>query len=192
MADGLREKKKWETRMALMHAALRLFSARGYDNVSPADIAAEANVSTRTFFRYFEHKPDAVFGLAAEIQEVLDASDDVLASMEAEFRAYAGRVAENLDLFRMQAELALHNPPVRIRRLEIILGFEDALYRNLRRESPDVPAVTVRQAATLAAHLIISVMETWVEDGTPAPGPDWDTPLAAMRNTVERMLGRRS
>jgi hypothetical protein len=91
----------------------------------------------------------------------------------------------------MQAELALHNPPVRIRRLEIILGFEDALYRNLRRESPDVPAVTVRQAATLAAHLIISVMETWVEDGTPAPGPDWDTPLAAMRETVERMLGRR-
>jgi AcrR family transcriptional regulator len=191
MAAGLREKKKWETRAALMQSALRLFSERGYDHVSPADIAADANVSTRTFFRYFEHKPDAVFGLAAEIQQILDASDDVLSSLEAEFRAYAARVAENLDLFRMQAELALHNPPVRLRRLEVILGFEDTLYRNFRRESPDVPPVTVRQAATLAAHLIISVMETWVDDGTPAPGPEWDGPLATMRETVERMLGRR-
>src|SRR3954452_19005480 len=116
MADGLREKKKWETRMALMHAALRLFSARGYENVSPADIAAEANVSTRTFFRYFEHKPDAVFGLAGGIQELLDTSDDVLTAMEGEIRSYGARVAADLDLYRMQAELALHNPPVRIRR----------------------------------------------------------------------------
>src|SRR3954453_22062918 len=127
MADGLREKKKWETRMALMHAALRLFSARGYEHVPPPDIAAEANVSTRTFFRYFEHKPDAVFGLAAEIQEILDASDDVLSSLEAEYRACGARLAENVDLFRMQAELAQHNPPVRLRRLEVILGFEDTL-----------------------------------------------------------------
>jgi AcrR family transcriptional regulator len=191
MTDGLRERKKRETRTALMQSALRLFSERGYDNVSPADIAEDANVSTRTFFRYFEHKPDAVFGLAAEIQETLAASDDILTTMDVEVRAYGARLAENLDLFRKQAELALHNPPVRLRRLEVILGFEDTLYRGLRRESPDVPAVTVRQAATLAAHLIVSVMEMWVEDGTPAPGPDWETPLATMRETVERMLGRR-
>jgi AcrR family transcriptional regulator len=191
MATGLREKKKWETRTALMHSALRLFSEHGYENVSPADIAADANVSTRTFFRYFEHKPDAVFGLATGIRELLDESDDVLTAFEAEIRAYGARVADNLDLYRMQAELALQNPPVRIRRLEVILDFEDALCRNLRRESPDVPAVTVRQAATLAAHVIVSVMEQWVEDGTPAPGPDWDSALSTMRDTVERLLGRR-
>src|SRR3954451_12866172 len=127
MAAGLREKKKWETRAALMHAALRLFSEHGYDHVSPADIAADANVSTRTFFRYFEHKPDAVFGLAAGIQQVLDESEDVLTALERQIRGYGDRVAADLDLYRMQAELALHNPPVRIRRLEVILGFEDAL-----------------------------------------------------------------
>jgi AcrR family transcriptional regulator len=191
MAAGLREKKKWETRAALMHAALRLFSEHGYENVSPADIAADANVSTRTFFRYFEHKPDAVFGLAAGIQEALEGTDDVLTAFEAETRAYGERVAANLDLYRMQAELALHIPAVRVRRLEVILGFEDALCRNLRRESPDVPAVTVRQAASLAAHVVVSVMEQWVEDGTPAPGPDWEGALATMRETVERLLGRR-
>jgi AcrR family transcriptional regulator len=191
MTDGLRERKKWETRAALMQSALRLFSERGYDNVAPADIAAAANVSTRTFFRYFEHKPDAVFGLAAGIQDALDEAGDVLTAFEREIRSYGDRVAADLDLYRMQAELALNNPPVRIRRLEVILGFEDALRRNLRLESPDVPAVTVRQAATLAAHVVVSVMEQWVEDGMPAPGPEWDGPLATMRETVERMLGRR-
>jgi AcrR family transcriptional regulator len=190
MSDGLRERKKWETRQALMHAALALFSERGYDNVSPADIAAAANVSTRTFFRYFETKPDAVFGLAGRIVTTLEESDDVLEQFERETRVYADRVAADLDLYRMQARLALESPPVRVRRLEVVLAIEDAVFRGLRRESPRVPAVTVRQAATLAAHVLVSVMETWVEDGAPASGPEWDEPLATMRETVDRMLGR--
>ncbi len=55
---GLRARRRSRTRDAIADAAISLFLARGFDQVSVSDIAAAAEVSKPTLFRYFATKED--------------------------------------------------------------------------------------------------------------------------------------
>jgi hypothetical protein len=55
---GLRERKKLQTARTLRDVAIKLFSERGFDDVSIAEIAEEASVSKVTVFNYFPTKED--------------------------------------------------------------------------------------------------------------------------------------
>ncbi|MFJ7204301.1 TetR/AcrR family transcriptional regulator [Streptomyces sp. NPDC098789] len=66
---GLREAKKQRTRQQLAATALELFLERGFDAVSVADIAAAAEVSKPTLFRYYPSKEDLLLDRFADHQD---------------------------------------------------------------------------------------------------------------------------
>ena len=57
-----RERKKLRTRQRLIDAAKRLYRAKGFEGVTIAAIAADADVAPRTFFSYFACKEDVFLG----------------------------------------------------------------------------------------------------------------------------------
>jgi AcrR family transcriptional regulator len=65
---GLRARKKARTRDAIADAAITLFLAYGFDQVSINDVAAAAEVSKPTLFRYFPTKEDLVLHRFADHQ----------------------------------------------------------------------------------------------------------------------------
>ncbi len=69
-----REQKKDQTRTALASAAIDLFTERGYDQVTVAEIAEAVGVSRRTAFRYFPAKDDLIMENPNQWMSVFNAS----------------------------------------------------------------------------------------------------------------------
>jgi AcrR family transcriptional regulator len=59
-STGLRERKKLKIRRLIQREAFRLFHDQGYEETTIEQIAAAAEVSASTFFRYFATKEDVV------------------------------------------------------------------------------------------------------------------------------------
>lgn len=66
---GLRERKRQRMYQVVSDIAVRLFVERGFDAVSVAEIAAAAEISKPTLFRYFPAKEDLVLHRIADHEQ---------------------------------------------------------------------------------------------------------------------------
>ena len=111
---GLRERKKRQTRDALVECAIDLFEHHGYDATTIEEIAAAANVSPRTFFRYFDSKLDLIRTPKQEhpsLQELVTARP----ASEGPIAAIHGVIRDMLAATLLTDELALRLIQVMLR-----------------------------------------------------------------------------
>ncbi|MFD4675022.1 TetR/AcrR family transcriptional regulator [Lentzea sp. NPDC058450] len=144
MPEGRRDRKKHATRQALVAAAVRLFTERGYDNTSVADITDLADVSKRTFFLHFPTKEDvllvdsdtrtslAVAAIAAHPtpRESLAAAADHMITNTAEGDLPSGLAA-------LRAELVVTTPAVQARVLHATFQAQTRITAALLAAYPD-------------------------------------------------------
>ncbi|MEU4083226.1 TetR/AcrR family transcriptional regulator [Streptomyces aureus] len=69
MTEGLRERKKRQTRQYISDVATGLFLERGFDAVKVAEVAEAANVSVNTVYNYFPAKEDLFLDRSAALVE---------------------------------------------------------------------------------------------------------------------------
>ena len=162
---GLRERKKARTRAAIREHAFRLFREQGYDATTIEQIAAAAEVSPSTFFRYFPTKEDVVLQddmdlLWAEAVRAQPSELSPLAALRAAIPvAFAGLPPEQLGLLEESAALAVSVPAVRARFLDefgrTINVIAEAVAERAGR-APSDPAVR-----SLAGAVVGVAMAAW-------------------------------
>lgn len=136
---SLRERKKQETRELLVEAAWALFDRHGFDQVTVDDIAAEADVSPRTFFRYFGSKEAVLFGdqepMLDEVRVAIASrppSEPALVAVRESLLSLAHHHERNRPAHLARARLAADAPAIgAYQRTVLQPAWEDALAEGL-------------------------------------------------------------
>ena len=119
---GLRELKKTRTRQAVRLAAMGLFRDQGYEATTVEQIAACAEISTATFYRYYRDKEDVVINdgdRADFVEEVLAGSpgrESVSDTIRALFEWTAAELESDRDAVLVRLRLVSEVPALQARR----------------------------------------------------------------------------
>jgi len=165
-ALGLRERKKQQTRQLIAETARRLFAKRGFDRVTIAEIAREAEVSEQTVFNYFPTKEDLVYWRLGHFEEQLLATirkrergESALAAFRRFLlgqRGLLGRVDESArkELTAI-TRVITESPALLAREEQILAGYTASLARLLATETetaPDSIEPLVAASALMGIH----------------------------------------
>ena len=171
-ATGLRERRKARTRRSIQAHALRLFLQGGYEAVTVADVAASAEVSSMTVFRYFPSKEDLVISGEVDplIGERLRAQPATAPLMRRLAMAFIEAVTELSEADRQvraaRVRLILTTPALRARLWDALHTTEDEIVGALCGGVSDPAAVFhIRVAAAASLAAATAAFFQWVDDG---------------------------
>jgi len=197
-AAGLRERKKARTRAAIREHALRLFREQGYSATTVDQIAAAADISPSTFFRYFPSKEDVVLQDDLDVLALgaFEAQPSGLSPVAA-FRAAAATAFAALsedDLARLQETSALtfSVPEVRARAMDELsrtIGVIAAAAA--RRSGHDPDDFAVRNLAGAIVGVIMAATMPWSDWAEQQPTQDMLTRIDAALAHLEAGPDRR-
>jgi len=174
---GLRERKKLRTRQLIADTARRLFAERGFEQVTVAEIARDAEVAQATVFNYFPTKEDLFYSRLEAFEEQLLAAIRDRAPGQSVLGAFAGFLLDQGGV------LAMDTP-----------GGDDAATAQIRtvtRVITDSPALLARErqvfdhyARALAALI---AEDTGAEEGDVASRVVANSLLGLHRALIDRV-----
>ncbi|MFD5908808.1 TetR/AcrR family transcriptional regulator [Streptomyces massasporeus] len=155
MAEGLRERKKRETRQRISDIATGLFLEHGFVTVTIADVAEAADVSVNTVYNYFPAKEDLFF----------DRSEGVVDRLSRWVRGRdAGESAARAVLRELRAEIEAVSP-----RMGLIGGYDR--FMRCIEEAPPLRSRLWSMQQELQGNLEATLREeTGATAGDPLPG----------------------
>lgn len=170
---GLRERRRDATRRSLEDAALRLFARDGFDATTVEAIAAAAEVSPRTFFRYFATK-DEVLNPERRTRQArlrdavaaapLEGLDDLAVALAA-LADLADDLVADRELLLLQRQAVITSPVLRGRTYDVLQSWQQTLAVALaaRRGAPldDLAALS---AAAAGIGVWQAVVARWLDD----------------------------
>ena len=175
----------------LQDAAFELYTERGYDRTTVAQIAERAGLTERTFFRHFADKREVLFQggdrFRATVIGPVDCAPPSATTLEAVTAGIeaAGSAFPTPELVRRRHALILANPELQERELIKLASLAASLADALRRRVPDT-------AAELAAETGIAVLRIaltrWIND--PAERP-WEVHVHEAMGELHRLTSER-
>jgi AcrR family transcriptional regulator len=168
---GLRERKKLKTRNAIQEEALRLFAERGYAGTTVEQIAAAAEISPSTFFRYFTSKEgvvlhDAYDPLLIEAFREQPAEVSPLEALRAAMRAvFSGLSEGQLKRERQRQRLIMLTPELRAQAFEQFFAALEMVGELVaERAGRGADDLAVRAFAGAVIGIAMAVVQPVIED----------------------------
>ncbi|WP_371606271.1 MULTISPECIES: TetR/AcrR family transcriptional regulator [unclassified Streptomyces] len=161
---------RWEpnARGRLAEAALELYSERGFEQTTVAEIAKRAGLTERTYFRHYADKREVLFG-GTELQDLLVeaaagapesmAPVDVLA---VGLDAVSGMFEDRRAYARRRQAVIIANAELRERELIKLASLSAALAGTLRRRGVPEPAASLTAEAGVAVFKV--GFERWIAE----------------------------
>jgi AcrR family transcriptional regulator len=203
---GLRERKRAETRDKLETAAVKLVLKNGLEHVTLDAICEAADVSTRTFFNYFDSKEDAILGLkdSAITDESMAAlllghegADPVELTIRLMFGVLNPSITSST-LFKSRMKIVKQHPQLLGRMANLMQRMTEQLTNAIRPILRSTPGFANEDSAE--TDLSVEVMLSLCSGATRAAVKEWATngnqaPIEAVeeraielvRNTVKRI-----
>jgi AcrR family transcriptional regulator len=184
---------RWEpnARGRLELAALELYSERGYDQTTVAEIARRAGLTERTFFRHFADKREVLFygsgmlrdGLVKGIEDApagLPPIDAVGAALEA---VADSLFEERRDRARQRQAIVVATPELQERELIKMATLSAAVAGALRRRGVTDPGASLAAEAGVAVFRV--AFQRWVAQA--ADDPDGQTLAQLIRQSLAEL-----
>ena len=184
---SLRAKRRADTQRTIQAQAVRLFTERGYDATTVADVAEAAGVSAMTVYRHFPTKEDLVLvdqrnQLAAERIAATSAAQPLVhrigtaiidSARELTGGGNGGDPTANKQFLLARLQLMISTPALRAKHLDNNYALQQAIVDALGDDGTD-PDMAFH--ANAAASACLAVMHTalvrWAEDDGRTDLPD--------------------